>query len=148
MIQPTMIMINGIWQGRPTFNMMPIDINCPYAECIYDTNGKTLVVISKAPKKTLTPIPKYDDNGDVARLKNGKRPNGKEYKEEMRMIDTTYEHYLMNEVDIVNFIKMTAINADTFDYNVFLNADPAKITNIKSSDSTLEPMPKIEVVGK
>jgi len=148
-IKPTMLLINGVWQNKPTFNLIPITLDAPYTECIFDVDSKTLAVISKTPKQSFHMLPKYDDNGDVQMIKVGKRQNGKQYKEERKAIDTFQEYYVLNPKDIETIINMVAFNADTFDYKVFMTAAPApKISNIETSDKSIVTAPAIEIVAR
>ena len=100
-----------------TMRMMPMDINCPVVECIYDPQAEILAVISKIPKQEYLMVGKLDDNGDLMRMKGGaKRQNGRDYKEERRLIDTFQEFYITSIQEIYEFVKATAENATTFDF--------------------------------
>ena len=70
-------------------------------------------------------VPKLDDNGDQISTKVGKRPNGKEYSEERKMLETFYEYYVENVPEVENFINMFAINADSFDYKKYFVEEKA-----------------------
>lgn len=148
-IEPTMLIVNAVWQSKPTFNLIPVSLDAPYTECIFDVDSKTLAIISKTPKQSFHMLPRYDDNGDVQMLKTGKRANGKQYKEERKSIDTFQEYYLLNPKDIETIINMVALNADTFDYKVFMTTLPApKISNIETSDKSIVTPPQIEIVAR
>ena len=45
-----MLLIKSNWNDGETFRMIPLTIDCPYVECIYDPKQKVLVLISKITK--------------------------------------------------------------------------------------------------
>lgn len=102
-------------RGMPTFSLIRTSEDCPYVECIYVPDAKHLAVITTVMKDTFHLFPKLDDNGDVVNAKSRKVAS-KNYKEERKAIKTFYEYYLVNEDDIIAFVEMFAINADTFPY--------------------------------
>jgi hypothetical protein len=57
-------------------------------------------------------------------MKIGKRSNGKDYAEERKTIETYYEYYVESPDEIKNIINMLALNADSFDYNQYLEVKP------------------------
>jgi len=46
-MQQSMFVYNTDWHGSKTFRMVPIDLNCPFNEVIYDPETKVLAVVSK-----------------------------------------------------------------------------------------------------
>jgi hypothetical protein len=112
--------------------MIHLDNDCPYQECIYDPESKTLAVISKQPKQTYSMVIKVDDNGDPIFLKGDKkRSNGKNYKEERRLLDTYQEYYISDYGEIVQFIQRFADNSGSFDYLKYMSTatpPPGEIT--------------------
>jgi hypothetical protein len=115
----SMLLINGEWNGKSTFKMIPIHKDCPFLECIFDPNSKILAVISKDKKTVFQMVPKIDENGDAVLLKLA-RPNGRTYKEERRIIETFYEYYITGEDSIRNFVRLFCFNAGSFDYEKFI----------------------------
>lgn len=67
-------------------------------------------------------VAKLTDSGDPEYLKISKRPNGKDYKEERRTLETFYEYYIEEKAEIAEFITLTAVNSATFDTKVYLDA--------------------------
>ena len=65
-------------------------------------------------------FPKLDENGDIKRLKMGRRQDGKDYAEERKTLETYYEYYVENPEEIVEFINVFSLNAETFDYKTYL----------------------------
>jgi len=114
-----MLLIKSIWNEGETFRLIPVSLDCPYVECIFDPEHKVLVAISKVVKTTMHMLPKLDDNGDPAPLK-GSRPNGRTVKEERRTIETFQEHYLDNNDAINDVVDIFAVNKNDFDYKKFL----------------------------
>ena len=68
-------------------------------------------------------VPKLDDNGEPIRLKVPNKQTGKTVKEQRVQVDTFSEFYLTEKEDIETFIHMFAVNADSFDYQQFMNTD-------------------------
>jgi hypothetical protein len=117
----SMMLVTSSWGNDKTFKLLPISPECPYNECIFDATGKVLAIIGKEKKESFHMLPKLSDSGDVLHLKIGKRPNGKYYSEERKMLATFYEYYVEKEEETKDFIKMFAINADTFDFLQYMD---------------------------
>lgn len=98
------MLIKSTWNQAKTFRLIPISLDCPYNEAIYDPEQKILAVISKECKETFQMVPKFDDKGDVLQAKRV-RENGKPYAEERRALDTWYEYYVEEADDIKAFIE-------------------------------------------
>lgn len=112
-------------RGMPTFSLIRVDETCPFVECIYVPDQKQLAIISTVQKDTFHMFPKLDDNGDVMQAK-ARKVQSKNYKEERKAIKTFYEYTLVNENDIVAFIEMFAINADSFPFKNVMNPEAIK----------------------
>lgn len=117
----SMMLITSSWGQFKTFKMIPTDINCPYAECIFDVQSKVLAVIGKISKESLHMLPKLTDQGDVTYLKIGKRENGKPYAEERRMLTTLYEYYIEDVAEIKAFVNGFAENSETFNVQQYID---------------------------
>lgn len=115
-----MLLVHGTWGTSKTFKMIPASMDCPYAEVLFDPESKLLAVISRFGKEVLHMVPRIDENGDPMYMKVGKRGNGKEVKEQRVTINSFFEYYIMDKKDVEEFVKMYAINADTFDYNTYM----------------------------
>lgn len=126
-----MMLVNGTWGDKKTFKMMPVTLDSPYNEGIYDLDTRVLALVGKEKKQSMHMVPKLDDYGDLKSMKIGRRTNGKEYQEERKTLETYYEYYLENPDDIKKIIEMLAVNADVFDVDVFL--DTKVKTPVKSS---------------
>jgi hypothetical protein len=99
-IEKSMILVSSNWGPYKTFKLIPINTECPYVEAIFDPSSKILAIISKLSKPSYHMVPKLDDNGDQVTVKLGKRPNGKEIKEQRVMMDT-YQEYYVNDLEEV-----------------------------------------------
>lgn len=118
-VNPTMMLITSLWQGKKAFKLMPIANDCAFNEGIFDPESKVLVMMSTQKKESVHMMPRLDENGDPMKSKTP-RPNGKTYKEHRVHLETYTEHYIVEKEDIENIIKMLAINADTFEYKKYL----------------------------
>ncbi len=118
----TMMLVQATWNEQQTFRMIPVSESCPYVECIFDPATKVFVIISKITKMSLHMLPKMDENGDPVACK-AVRPNGRNFKEERYSIEVFQEYYVEDKAGVDILINYTAINADTFDYKAFMEAE-------------------------
>ena len=86
-VDKSMMLITSNWGPYKSFKAIPVTDACPYMEAIFDPSSKILAVISKHSKQSYHMLPKLDDNGDPMKLKISKRENGKDYREERRLIE-------------------------------------------------------------
>lgn len=114
------MLVTGSWGNNKTFKLIPVTLDCPYNEAIFDRDSKVLALIGKEKKQSMHMVAKLDDNGDVKRMKIGRRDNGKDYAEERKTLETYYEYYIENPEEIRELINEFAVNFDTFDYNQYL----------------------------
>jgi hypothetical protein len=119
-IGKNMILTSNYWNEAKSFKLVPATEDCPYTEALYDINTGLLAVISKIKKQVFHNVPKLDDNGDVMYMKLGKRENGRPYKEERRTLETFHEYYIIEEKEIIDFIKAFTINEDSYDYMQYI----------------------------
>jgi hypothetical protein len=118
-MKETMMIISSVWNDKESFRLIPISEQSPYVECIYDVDMQVLVIISKNKKQSYHMLPKLDDNGDTMTLKLSRRANGKEYKEERKLVDSYQEYYVIKDEEIEHIINMCAVNSNSFDYKKF-----------------------------
>lgn len=114
------MLVTGSWGNQKTFKMIPLSPDCPYNEAIFDRDSKVLALIGKEKKQSMHMVAKLDDNGDVKTMRIGRRANGKEYAEERKTLETYYEYYIENPDEIKSVVNFFAFNADTFDFNQYL----------------------------
>ena len=126
----SMMLITSSWGSNKTFKLIPVTKDCPFNEAIYDFDSKVLAVIGKDSKDSMHMLPKLNEWGDPLMLKIGKRSNGKEYAEERKMINTFYEYYIEETSEISEFVKMFAVNADSFDYDQYLTKQKEPASSI------------------
>ncbi len=122
----SMRLITSSWGPAKTFKMIPVTKDCPYNEVIFDVQQKVLAIISKESKESLHMLPKLNEVGDVSRLKIGKKENGKDYAEERKALVTFYEYYIENKAEIVDFIKDLAKNAESFEFQQYIDLEVPK----------------------
>lgn len=128
------MLVTGTWGNTKTFKMIPVTPECPYNEAIFDRDSKVLALIGKEKKQSMHMVAKLDDNGDVKTLKIGRRGNGKDYAEERKTLETYYEYYVENPEEMKDIINILAINADSFDFNQYLEAEN---TNVVANTSSI-----------
>ncbi len=128
------MLVTGSWGNNKTFKMIPVSPDCPYNEAIFDRDSKVLALIGKEKKQSMHMVARLNDLGDPQRLKIGKRENGKDYAEERKTLETYYEYYIENPDEIKAVVNLLAINADTFDFNQYLEqayeGQPANLVTV------------------
>lgn len=117
-----MLIVTSSWREEKTFKMIPVTKDCPYNECIFDPKAKMLAIVSKEKKENFHMLPKISEYGDLVSVKNGKRPGGKDYAEQRVLLDTYYEYFIEDKQEILDFVKLFAINANEFAYKAMVEA--------------------------
>jgi len=130
-IGQNMMLVKSVFRNVNSFTLIPVSLDSPYTEAMFDPASGILAVISKVMKQSYHMVPKLDDNGDPQRLKAPNQQTGKTVKEERRLVDTFSEFYLNDKADIETFIHMFAINAEHFKVDEFFvdlkKTEPSKI---------------------
>tara|TARA_R100000951_G_scaffold105173_1_gene98815 strand:+ start:712 stop:1131 length:420 start_codon:yes stop_codon:yes gene_type:complete len=130
-IGQNMMLVNSTFRNAKSFTLIPVSLDSPYTEAMFDPASGILAVISKVMKQSYHMVPKLDDDGQPMRLKTPNKQTGKTHKEERRLVDTFSEFYLSDRADIETFIHMFAINADNFNVEEFFvdlqKTEPSKI---------------------
>ena len=130
-IGQNMMLVKSVFRNVNSFTLIPVSLDSPYTEAMFDPASGILAVISKVMKQSYHMVPKLDDNGDPQRLKAPNQQTGKTVKEERRLVDTFSEFYLTEKEDIETFINLFGINAATFDYKAyFVEINETKKSNI------------------
>ncbi len=130
-IGQNMMLVNSTFRNAKSFTLIPVSLDSPYTEAMFDPASGILAVISKVMKQSYHMVPKLDDDGQPIRLKKPNPQTGKTHKEERRLVDTFSEFYLSDRADIETFIHMFAINAEHFKVDEFFvdlkKTEPSKI---------------------
>ena len=130
-IGQNMMLVKSVFRNVNSFTLIPVSLDSPYTEAMFDPASGILAVISKVMKQSYHMVPKLDDNGDPQRLKAPNQQTGKTVKEERRLVDTFSEFYLTEKEDIETFINLFGINAASFDYKAyFVEIKETKKSNI------------------
>tara|TARA_R110002074_G_scaffold123317_2_gene258668 strand:- start:23 stop:442 length:420 start_codon:yes stop_codon:yes gene_type:complete len=127
-IGQNMMLVNSTFRNAKSFTLIPVSMDSPYTEAMFDPTSGILAVISKVMKQSYHMVPKLNDDGEPMRLKTPNQQTGKTVKEERRLVDTFSEFYLTEKADIDTFIHMFAVNVETFDYSKFTEVDVKETT--------------------
>ena len=143
-IGKNMILINAPFGMSRSFKMIPVTLDCPYVECIFSTEDKIMVVISKVMKQSYHMLPKLDSNGDAIPVKGKPRQNKKVVVEERRLVDTFSEFYLMTPEEISGFVHSFAINSKEFPFEDFMKEEenPKSKLFVPEKPDLVKEMPK------
>lgn len=127
-IGQNMMLVKSVFRNVNSFTLIPVSLDSPYTEAMFDPASGILAVISKVMKQSYHMVPKLNDDGEPIRLKSPNQQTGKTVKEERRLVDTFSEFYLTDKADIDTFIHMFAVNAESFDYAKYTAVDVKETT--------------------
>lgn len=117
-----MMLFSSIWTTEnsklKTFKMLPTSKDCPFNEVLLDPENKVVAVVSKETKNTYRLIPKVDDKGRPVMVKDGS--GNPTLAQERKLMESFYEYYIDDIIDIELFIKTFAINSDSFNWKSYL----------------------------
>ena len=99
-IGQNMMLVNSTFRNAKSFTLIPVSLDSPYTEAMFDPASGILAVISKVMKQSYHMVPKLNDDGEPIRLKTPNQQTGKTVKEERRLVDTFSEFYLSDKADI------------------------------------------------
>jgi hypothetical protein len=109
-----MMFYKSKWNDKATFRMLPLEMQCPYNEVIFDPEQKILAIISKDQKEKPLMLPRLSDKGDII---PAKRPNTDHSWQEQRiLLSSYYEYYIEDMADIESFVSHFSINGFVPDY--------------------------------
>jgi len=122
-IGQNMMLISSVFRNVKSFSLMPVNDDCPYVEAMFDPSSGIIAVITKIRKQSFHMMPRLDESGQPQRLKVPNKETGKVHKEQRMTVETFSEVYIVEKEEIKNFISLFAINAESFDYDQFLNIE-------------------------
>tara|TARA_Y100000592_G_scaffold93384_1_gene156510 strand:- start:1604 stop:2014 length:411 start_codon:yes stop_codon:yes gene_type:complete len=126
-----MMLVNSSFRGMKSYSLIPVSLDCPYVETMYDPSSGMMAVITKQKKESFHMVPKLDEEGQPMRLKKPNPQTGKTVKEVRVKVDTFSEFYITDKEDLDNFITLFAINSLDFDYKSFhVDVDKVKKQSI------------------
>jgi hypothetical protein len=114
-----MMLVNSSFRGMKSYSLIPVSLDCPYVETMYDPSSGMMAVITKQKKESFHMVPKLDEEGQPMRLKKPNTQTGKTVKEVRVKVETFSEFYITDKEDLDNFITLFAINSLDFDYKAF-----------------------------
>ena len=118
-IGKNMMLVKSSFRGMKSYSLIPVSLDCPYVETMYDPSSGMMAVITKQKKESYHMVPKLDEEGQPMRLKKPNPQTGKTVKEQRVKIDTFSEFYITDKEDLDNFITLFAINSLDFDYKSY-----------------------------
>lgn len=147
-----MLLVKGTvnWTGRKkaTFKMIPLTGECPYIEGIFDPDSMALGLIGKFKKSEYEMVPVLDENGDPEKKKKIVKEGEVPFKIERRLLEKWNEYELLTKEEIIAFIDMFAVNADSFDYKFFFEKATEDNKNTTNTVLDMKPAPKQAVEMK
>ena len=144
----SMLLIKGTIEfdqnSRATFKMIPVTKDCPYLEVIYHPIYQGLGIVGKFKKKEYTMVASLDREGNPIQKKKKLQPGENPMMMERRGMDAWHEYVIITKDEMINFIEMFAINADSFDYQSFIPKEPVVENVVVDMKATVTD--KLEVV--
>ena len=95
------------WHEKRSFRLLPITLDCPYNEILYDCENKVLMIISKDQKEKPMFIPSLDKKGNTITLRKTQK-----LQQERHIISMYYEYFIDDVEDIKSFVSSIATNID------------------------------------
>ena len=126
-----MMLVNSVFRGVRSFSLVPVSLESPYIEAMFDPSSSILAVIGKEKKESFHMMPRLDENGQPQKLKVPNNTTGKTVREQRVTLNTFQEYYINDKADIETFVELFAINASSFNYKEFLEVD-VKETKVSS----------------
>ena len=106
--------------SRATFKMIPLTLDCPYLEVIYHPIYRGLGMVLKSKKSDYQMIPAIDKEGNPIPKKKKAKAGEYPFAQERRIIESWHENVILVKEEMNEFIKMFAVNADSFDKEQFM----------------------------
>jgi hypothetical protein len=127
-----MMLVNSVFRGVRSFSLVPVSLESPYIEAMFDPTSSILAVIGKEKKESFHMMPRLDENGQPQKLKVPNNTTGKTVREQRVTLNTFQEYYINDKADIETFVELFAINASSFNYKEFLevNVKETKVSSI------------------
>lgn len=114
-----MMILHSSWMGLPNFSLVPVTLDCPFVEALFEPSSRNLVVFSKSVQTKFRMLPKVNENGDTITPKHP-RPNKEKVCEERKQMESFVEHYISEPADIRAFIAAFVVNPTAVDFEKFL----------------------------
>jgi hypothetical protein len=114
-----MMLYTTATNGTKTFGMIPLVADCPFNEVIYMPSLEALAVLSKNNRDTFTMLERLDENGNEI-LQSGKNADVTKAKMQRVQLKTSWEYFIHEKNEILEFINLNAVNNDTFPFLKYL----------------------------
>lgn len=132
-----MLLISGMWQGVPTFKMIPVTEDCPYIEVVFMPRDRVLAVVSKVKEDRYQMIHRLDNKGNTIPINGKKDEKGEQLFEMQRVVVNTYhDYYVVNPIEMEKFVERFAVNGDSYPYKQLIELAFAQST---MSQSVIDP---------
>lgn len=113
---------------KATFKMIPLTNDCPYMEAMYHPIYRGFGIVGKFKKSSYEMVPALNKEGDLVPRKRKTREGEFPFMQERRLVENWNEWEILTKEEILGFIKMFAINADTFDVEPFFKEPDPVVT--------------------
>ena len=114
-----MMLYTTATNGKKTFGLIPLTSECPFNEVIYMPTLEALAVLSKNTRDTFSMLERLDENGNPIG-QSGKGGDASKAKMQRTQLKTSWEYFIHEKNEILDFINLNAINANTYPFLNYL----------------------------
>jgi len=109
----TMMIVSSNYKEQKTIRLIPTSVDCPYVECIFIPDAKSLVVLNKHSKEEFHMLPRLNADGEPE-MKAGKagKESANPFKQQRMNLSLNFEYYVEKVEEIKTFIDYHAFNYD------------------------------------
>ena len=125
----SMLLVTGNYGPTVTFKLMPVSLDSPYIEAIFNPMAKVLAIIGTRKKDVFHMIERLDENGDP-KMRKAKITKDEPHQKQRVSVESYSEYYLTERDEIDDFITNIAVNHDSFDYKKYLDLKTMESPNL------------------
>jgi hypothetical protein len=108
----SMLVYVALFEGYPTFKMLPLTSECPFNEIVFDPRTGTLAIVSKDQKDRNMMVEKIGKDGSPIPIKGRLRDGEPATELERRTMAQYYEYYVQNKEDQKAIVNHFALNPE------------------------------------
>lgn len=106
-VEKSMMLITGVYQGYPTFKAIALTLDCPYIQMVYSPATRGLGIMTKDKAHVPNFVTKMTEDGQPVESKKQKGI----VAQERRMMDVYNEYEIIDVDEMEKVINMFCINA-------------------------------------
>lgn len=134
-----MMLIREMWNGAPSFKMIPLSNDCPYIEAAYDSQAQQLIVRHRDKLPVFQLFERLDENGSPIPVQGKKIPEGHSpYKLQRIQFDGNVTFKISHVEDITRFMSLFLISSDQeYIDMLFPKLTPEQLEELKAKNQEM-----------